>query len=279
MRTPNVRRPYPDALASAAPRTPAPPVPPPFRPPRGAPKGAAVQRIPVPASAIRPRTVAPTPTAGAGGGGLRPPSPRVPVPLRGAAVARVRSPFTTVQRQPVRLSPWRGQTARRRHDPPAVIQRMEWQSTTGAVETTNRAKGHQRPWIWAPDLNVLIANVRVAPHAIHTKNVTPSKGTKGNKLWASYTLVWCRGGQPFGPNTASIQSGPVLGPVEAKLSPSGKHGHTEQQIGAGILSEIETPLTAPTDDDLVAIIIEIHQTNTPCSGQAGCARYLENQIM
>jgi hypothetical protein len=119
---------------------------------------------------------------------------------------------------------------------------------------------------------VKIGDIEVKRHDIHGYHVS---NMSGNTLYAAYTLVWRKGED----GKESIESGAAIGPKEAKLSDKGKNGHTERQVGEEIIQKIEVAVTRPVDDELIAIIIEIHQTYTPCSGEQGCAKYLEDKIM
>lgn len=158
-----------------------------------------------------------------------------------------------------------------------VVQRMEWNRTEGAVETRSKTPGHTRTWIWAPTLDVNIGGVIVPPHPVHQESV--NVGAKGNKLWASYTLVWVRGAMMI-PENVLVHRGKILGPKTAKLGER-KTGHTEQQVGAELNQAIVKAIveSGPPNANLEAIIVEVHQTNTPCSGKEGCALYLEREIM
>jgi hypothetical protein len=163
-----------------------------------------------------------------------------------------------------------------------AIQRSAWKTTSDSVLVEPKEKptgGLFYFWTWTEDMEITVGNNTIPLHPIHQNNVVPSKGTTGNKLWGSCTILW----KSRNSSTIAHAHGPSSRAFEAKLSGEGKDGHTERQFGEILHSQIKHTLSGhggKSDGEwrFCGIIIEIHQTNTPCSGKAGCAVYLDDLI-
>jgi hypothetical protein len=167
---------------------------------------------------------------------------------------------------------------------------MDWRRTDNVISVRSRNKKHTEPWLWAGSIEVnkdnfsiAFKNFRIPPHDLHQYRVIPKKGTKGNKLWGGFSVQWT----DEAGKTGIVDRYAFETPFEATTSESGKSGHTEQQFGPQLLELIDKHIRDRNEDgyrhtqpevytEAVALIVEIHQTYTPCSGDSGCAIYMES---
>jgi hypothetical protein len=126
---------------------------------------------------------------------------------------------------------------------------------------TSALDGHQLTWYWTDDLNLTVAGVAVAPHAVHGR--VPA--SMENDLYAAYTVVRPRG--------ATVSSA-IYGPYVPGDGGGTKEKHSERGFAADLGDEILAAAKGA-----LAIVVEINQTNSPCSGPAGCAVFMEKFLL
>jgi hypothetical protein len=106
-------------------------------------------------------------------------------------------------------------------------------------------------WYWANRLDIVLgiasATIAIPAHEIHGYNVA---GLSGNDFYGSYTLVGANGQWKHSSNI--FHANPT------------KEQHTEPQFFEWLEQKLSTTLFTTK---IYAFIIEINQTNTPCSGK------------
>lgn len=157
-------------------------------------------------------------------------------------------------------------------EPPRKKRKIAEKEKPKAVKVQTSADGHSLPWCWVNELRISINGWNVEANDIHNYNTAT---VSGNFLFGGTTFL------AFNEKTRKAFTTPFNYKQSFKPSSGGAAGHSERSFWSKLVGDLSADMDSYFSDSnnggekLIALVVEIAQSNTPCSGPCGCGVFID----